>query len=193
MGNCYDASSSAIREEDIQLCLVSIEESIQMNIDTLKAEIGARGGLAVANRFEISIPNLNFTSTALCQTISLPGRTIQTQEFQNQDVMSSFPFVYDDGDISITFLLTNDYYMYDFFMAWMNTVINVEKYQSGYKSDYVRDMVLSHQDTMNRDIKKFKLINCWPKSITPIELSSTNENQFSIFTVTFSFKNFFLS
>jgi hypothetical protein len=80
--------------------------------------------------------------------------------------------------------------MYDFFMDWMKTVINTDRYVAGYKNDYVKDMIMAHQDTTNTDIKSFKLINCWPKSITPIELSSTNENQFSIFTVTFSFKNF---
>ena len=164
-----------------------------MNIDSLKAEIGARGGLAVANRFGLVIPGLQQNTTVFCQTISLPGRTIQTQEFQNQDVMSSFPFVYDDGDVSLTFLLTNDYYVYDFFMGWMGKVIDTTKYEAGYAKDYKEDIILIHQDTMNAKISNFEIKNAWPKSITPIELSTTNENQFSIFTVTLSFKNFFLS
>jgi hypothetical protein len=169
-----------------------------MNIDTLKAEIGARKGLAAANRFSVVWPvvrgvRLVETTTVFCQTISLPGRTIQTQEFQNQDVMSSFPFVYDDGDVSLTFILTNDYYVYDFFISWMEKVIDTEKYIAGYKKDYKANMTLIHEDTKNSPIKEFKIIDCWPKSITPIELSTTNENQFSIFTVTLSFKNFKLN
>lgn len=167
-----------------------------MNIDTLKAEIAAARGLAAANRFSIQWPvvrgiaPLFEETTVFCQTVSLPGRTIQTQEFQNQDVMTSFPFVYDDGDVSLTFILTNDYFLYDFFIEWMGKVIDTSRYIAGYAEDYKVDMTLIHDDKMNSAIKKFKILNCWPKSITPIELSTTNENQFSIFTVTLSFKRF---
>jgi len=164
-----------------------------MNIDTLKAEIGNFGGLAVANRYSLEIPGLPEETTVFCQTISLPGRTIQTQEFQNQEVMSSFPFVYDDGDLAITFILTNDYYVYNFFYDWMGSVIDIGNYQAGYKKDYTRQITLNHLNTLNEIVKTFTIINTWPKSITPIELSSTIENQFSVFTVNLSFKNFLLS
>ena len=134
------------------------------SIDKLKSTISQKGGLAPANRFSViftprsqSILNLdiqgligsavsgNFSPSQLvndprdiailCQSVTLPGSTIATYEEGLHKQVRKFPYTFIDDEVTMSFLLTNDYYMRKMFDNWMSNIVNKESHLVGYKND----------------------------------------------------------
>ena len=173
----------------------SQERNTKMGIDTLKSVIGNHQGFASVNRFLFMLPadimgGDEADHEVFVQTAQIPMRNLLTQEIQTSDVSGSMIFGYKDSDITLTFLLSNDYFAYDAMMKWLDMILDVDKYQLSYPKDYKKDCVLYHLDATNREIAEFKLENAWPSNISQIELSNTNENQIGVFTVELHYTKF---
>ena len=111
-----------------------------MNIENLKSTIAKKGGLAPSNRFNVifappavSLLNLNVENiigsvisgnfnagnllndprdiSILCKSVTLPGRTLSTFEHDHDRQQNKYPYTFIDEDVTMTFHLTNDYYM----------------------------------------------------------------------------------
>jgi len=122
------------------------------SIDNLKSLISKKGGLAKANRFNViftppsqsllnidigsvigSVISGNFSAnnlvndprdiSILCQSVTLPGTSLSTFEHQDYKQANKFPYTFIDDDVTITFLLTNDYYMRKMFDTWQECMI----------------------------------------------------------------------
>ena len=122
------------------------------NIDTLKASVAAKGGLARTNRFNViftppkqSLLNLNpevlvgqlasgdtpsvrslindpRDISLLCESVSIPGRSISTADYMADKQSNKFPNTLIDSDIDMTWVLTNDYYMKTMFDGWLHII-----------------------------------------------------------------------
>ena len=123
-------------------------------IDDFKATVGKRYGLAKANRFLViftppsqSLVNLNpldiigrlasgtgidkksFVSDPrdiafLVESTQLPGRNINTLDYQAEKETIKIPNGFIDDDVTMTFLLTGDYYMKDMMETWMSSIVD---------------------------------------------------------------------
>ena len=141
-----------------------------LNIDNLKSVIGKKGGLALSNRFQVfftppkqSLVNKDKGTllgtlasgggignllndprdiTLLCKTISIPGRTISTTDKTVGKQAMKIPYDYIDTDVSMTFLLTNDYFIRTMFDNWLSCIIDDDTYRVGYKKDYCTDIII---------------------------------------------------
>ena len=189
------------------------------SIDNLKSIIGKRQGLAQANRFlTIFTPptqaliNLNpldivgrFANDTfnikslvsdprdiafLCESTQLPGRNINTLDFQAERETLKIPNGFIDDDVTMTFLLTNDYYMKDMFETWMSSIIDTSRYQAGYKKNYQTDVVIQQLNQFNKNVYGIRLINAYPINIAAIELNNTSENTIQKVTVTFAYDRY---
>ena len=117
-------------------------------IDKLKSVIGKRGGLAKSNRFNViftpptqSLLNLNSSAligvlaggqsvkslisdprdiSLLCQGANIPGRQITTIDYQSEKQVVPIPYAIIDEDVTLKFLLTNDYYIKRMMDDWDN-------------------------------------------------------------------------
>lgn len=205
--------------------------AIPASIDTLKASINRRGGMAKANRFAIYISHpakkggllgglintdiggiiSNAARSALtggkiglggfvndprdmflfCDSVTLPGRQIATQDFFTNMKALKKPYAYINDQVSMTFNLTNDYYAYNYIKSWMDTVVTKEDeshYTIGYKQSFVGDITI--QQLGNSDyipVKGIKLMNAFPVTLSSINLANSSENTISQVTVTFDF------
>ena len=141
------------------------------SIDNLKSTIANKGGLAPGNRFGViftppsqSLLNLdvegiigsavsgNFSPTQLvndprdiailCQSVTLPGSTIATYEEGLHKQVRKFPYTFIDDEVTMSFLLTNDFYMRKMFDNWMSNIVNKESHLVGYKNDYSVDVII---------------------------------------------------
>ena len=133
------------------------------NIDSMKALIGKRGGLARGNRFGVQIhhpannqivnritklkslyseiPSEYFDTLQdgndvymLCSAVTLPGKRISTMEAKHNHNLSKKPYSMATDEVSTTFLLTNDYFIKKYFDIWQEMII--DSTGSHYKTMY---------------------------------------------------------
>jgi hypothetical protein len=188
------------------------------SIDKLKSTISQKGGLAPANRFSViftppsqSILNLdiqgligsavsgNFSPSQLvndprdiailCQSVTLPGSTIATYEEGLHKQVRKFPYTFIDDEVTMSFLLTNDYYMRKMFDNWMSNIVNKESHLLGYKNDYSVDVIIQQLNQKNIPVYGVKLEKAFPTAISSSELSQDNA-EFVRFEVTWAYDKY---
>lgn len=189
-----------------------------LDIENLKSVIGKKGGLATNNRFQVFFtpPKASLVNkdpgvllgtlasggglgnlindprdiTLLCKTVSLPGRSISTTDKTVGKQSMKIPYDYIDSDVSMTFILTNDYYMRTLFDNWMSTVVDSETYRVGYKADYCTDIVIQQVNQKGIPIYGCKLINAYPISIGEIGFSSIESSGDQDLTINFAYDKY---
>ena len=189
-----------------------------MSIDNLKSVVAKKGGLARPNRFNViftppsqSILNLDVGSiigsvlsgnfeadnlindprdiSLLCQSVTLPGRNISTFDHQDFKQSNKFPYTFIDDDVTISFLLTNDYYMRKMFDNWMSNIFSAESYIVGYKKNYAVDLIIQQLDQKNTPVYGTKLEKAFPTAIESTELSQDGQEVVKM-SVTFAYDKF---
>ena len=191
-----------------------------MSIDTLKATIQKKGGLARTNRFNViftppsqSLLNINkevlvgqlasgdVPSVAnlisdprdislLCESVSVPSRSISTLDYVSNVQSNKFPYTHIDEDIEMSFILTNDYYMKSLFDGWLSSIIDVDQYSLGYKDDYSTDVIIQQLNIDNIPVYGVKLEKAFPISVSAIELNNANENEIAKVSVSFAYDKY---
>ena len=190
-----------------------------MSIDTLKSVIGKKGGLAPANRFNVifappavSLLNLNPENivgsiisggfsianlindprdiSILCTKATLPGRTVSTFDHQDAVQQNKYPQTFIDEEVSMTFRLTNDYYIKNMFETWMSGIFDTESYRVGFKKDYSVDVVIQQLNQKNIPVYGVKMEKCFPTNLSSVELDNTADNTMQEVTVTWAYDKF---
>lgn len=126
----------------------------------------------------------------LCESCSIPGRTISTIDYQNVKQAIKIPYTFINEDVQFTFILTGDYYIRKMFDSWMGKVFDVENYTLQYKSNYVTDVRIAQLNKRNIPIYNVKLVNAYPTGINAITLDNNSENQITRVTINMTYENF---
>jgi hypothetical protein len=187
--------------------------ALPMDIETLKSTIGRRTGLAKANRFAVYIPlplislspasilgNIVSGNTnplqvfndprdisLLCESVTLPGRTIATTDYQTSPKVKKQAYGFINDDVSFTFMLTGDYYIKNVMTGWQDQIMNQQNYELAFKDDYVSTIIIQQLNDKNIPVYTCQLNNAFPVSVSSIELGNTNENTASRVTVSFAY------
>jgi len=190
-----------------------------MNIDNLKSTIAKKGGLAPSNRFNVifappavSLLNLNVENiigsvisgnfnagnllndprdiSILCKSVTLPGRTLSTFEHDHDRQQNKYPYTFIDEDVTMTFHLTNDYYMRNMLEQWQSGIFNTESYVAGFKNDYSVDVIIQQLNQKNIPVYGVKLEKAYPVSYESITLDNSSENAVNEMSVTFAYNKF---
>jgi len=189
---------------------------ISSNIDDMKSVIFKKGGVAVQNRFNViftppkrSLLNLDpgaiigqvisgsFSvknlindprdTSFLCDSVVLPGRQITTQDYIANKYNVPIPYTNMDADVTMKFILTNDYYMKKMFDDWQDQIINTDDYTVGYKKDFQVDVVIQQLDVKNTPIYGVKLENAFPTTVSAVELGNDSGNAAQELSITMSY------
>ena len=126
----------------------------------------------------------------LCEAVSFPGRQISTIDYIAERQGIKVPYSVINEDVSMTFLLTNDYFIKKMFDAWSTGIFDVEKYRAGYKNDFVTDIVIQQLDQNNVPVYSVRLEGAFPTTISAINLDNNSENTIQKMTVTMSYENY---
>jgi hypothetical protein len=189
-----------------------------MSIEDIKSTISKKGGVARTNRFQVVFtpPQASLLNTdpsvllgtltsggsagnlindprdvnLLCESVTLPGRNISTLDYQTNTVLKKMPYTFIDSEVSMTFILTNDYYARNMFEAWYESIFNVENYRVGYKNDYTTDVNIIQLNTKGLPAYGVTLIKAFPISIGNIELSNATENEYARLQVIFAYDRY---
>jgi len=189
------------------------------SIDDFKATVTKRQGLAKTNRFLTiftpptqALVNLNpldvvgrlanntFNARSLIsdprdiafltESVQLPGRSLNTLDFAAEKETLKIPNGFIDDDVTMTFYLTNDYYMKDMMETWMSSIVDTENYTLGYKKNYQTDIVIQQLNSFDKNVYGVKLINAYPIAIGALALNNESENAFQRLQVTFAYDRY---
>ena len=112
----------------------------------------------------------------MCQTVSLPGKRISTMEADHNHNSTKKPYSATMDEVSMTFLLTNDYYIKKYFDLWQEMIVDTthSHYKTSYKRDYTTDVVIQQLSTSNHIIPGYTLMleNAYPIQTAAIELGN---------------------
>ena len=179
------------------------------SIEQLKSEISRGGGLARPNQFLVQLPSADSRAlNILCTRASLPGKQILTHDRRINMQFEKVAYTFGVDDVSLSFLLTNDYSAKVYFDNWRKKIINEETLTVNYKTEY-QESVRIHQlkrpiaPSINRGggsnsldiniredtVYSVELIDAFPTTLQAIEF--TNElDAIAEFTVQLSYTNF---
>ena len=168
-------------------------------IEDLKGRLIAKNGIAMANQFSVTLPNLTTAESpsglnVLCKEVSIPGRQMMSLDrsvgiFQEK-VVNGFGV----EDVSMTFYVLNDYGVRKYFDAWMDAIYtDRSRGEIAYKDEYTHSVVIRQMrkpiarfgfdigpldinfDVSNNSIYSVELLEAFPTTVTSIPLS--NEGQ----------------
>ena len=129
----------------------------------------------------------------LCQTCLLPGKRISTTEAMHNHNLAKKPYSMATDEVTMSFLLTNDYYIKKYFDLWQEMIIDTthDHYKTAYKRDYSRDVIIQQLSTSNHMIPGYtiKLLNAYPIQVGAVELSNESNGLMEV-TVTWEYDNF---
>ena len=169
-------------------------------VDGIAAAIGSRNGIARTNYFAVTFngPSSLIGSNkadpliinALCESATLPGRSISTFEHGTTRQATKRPYSFINDDVELTFYVTNDFYIKNIWDQWMRSVVDDTTGKVQYKKDYARDIVISVLDLNADTVYQTTLQNAFPITINAIPLSNSSENELMRLTVNITYDNY---
>jgi len=110
-------------------------------IDRLKSQISSKRGVASPNYYKVTLPGARFGSNAdqlnlLCRGVNIPGRQMVTTDRKIGNTLIKVAQDHAFDDVTLTFLLLNDYGVRRYFENWQATIINRDTKEVGYFKDY---------------------------------------------------------
>jgi hypothetical protein len=129
----------------------------------------------------------------LCQSCSMPGKRIMTTEATHNHHNTKKPYSAATDEVTMTFLLTNDFYIKKYFDMWQEMIIDTshEHYKAFYKRDYSTDVTIQQLSASNDVIPGYtvKLENAYPIQVGVVELNEGSEGLMEI-SITWEYDNF---
>jgi len=129
----------------------------------------------------------------LCKSTTLPGKRISTTEATHNHHLSKKPYSSITDEVEMTFLLTNDYYIKNYFDLWQEMIVDTsgEHYKTMYKDEYVTDVTLQQLSNSNHIIPGYTIIleNAYPIQVGAVELSNESEGLMEV-SITWEYDNF---
>lgn len=126
----------------------------------------------------------------LCESVNLPGRQITTIDYIAEKQSIKIPYGAINEDVTMSFILTNDYYMKKLFDSWQSGVFDMQRYRAGYKKDFTTDIIIQQLNQQNIPVYGVKLENAFPVTVSSINMDNNSENTIQKLNVTLSYENF---
>lgn len=126
----------------------------------------------------------------LCESVNIPGRQISTIDYTAEKQTIKIPYGVINEDVTMSFILTNDYYMKKLFDSWQSGAFDVNRYRAGYKNDFTADVIIQQLNQQNIPVFGVKLEGAFPVTVSSISLDNNSENTIQKLSVTLSYDNF---
>jgi hypothetical protein len=166
----------------------SMNNLLQFNPATLLSNLISGDGVHAGDF--ISDPRDMFL---LCRNVTMPGKRISTTEATHNHHLSKKPYSAITDEVTMTFLLTNDYYIKKYFDMWQEMIIDTsgKHYKTFYKKEYCTDVTIQQLSSGNDVVPGYSIIleNAYPIQVGAIELSSEGDGLLEV-AITFEYDNY---
>jgi hypothetical protein len=149
-------------------------------------------GFALPNRFTLFLEGVdaavNERLARNCQSVSLPGRSIQSQPHKiygpprEMIYEANFP-----NEIQLTFRVSEDMFERDFFDMWINKSISYTSFDLEYPDYYSTGLKIYQLDKTDNYLYCMQLYNVFCKGIGDIEMSSDASDQIETVNITLGY------
>ena len=165
-------------------------------LNDILSEFHSSEGYAIPNRFEVVIipPGAGSSDSRKvsmrCETVTIPGRNLNTLTDGNpygptREIVDGVTYA---EDITMTFQASSGLDERVFFENWQELAFNKQTWNVGYYNDYVSTVEIYLMDRQDQRRYGIKLIEAFPKTIGPTELSHASNNEIIKIPVSFSFR-----
>lgn len=159
-------------------------------------------GFAKNNRFEVEIappPGLTFYTNQDARKLAItnveianfPVLNILNKQLRAQGPAYQRPVGMEFGGegINITFVLDQSMKLKAFFDAWMFKIVNPYSSEVSYKDKYIGESIKIKQlNNIDDIVYSVILTDVFPRSMSLLDLSQSNQNQYHKLTVTFAYR-----
>jgi hypothetical protein len=129
----------------------------------------------------------------LCESTEMPGKSFVTEKVKIYGPGYNVPYLTTYQNISLTFLCTNAHTERELFDLWMNSIINPNtnnvRFPKGNNSEYLSHIDIIQYDSREKEIYKVQLIDAFPASIAPQQLSWSDDG-FQRLNVSFLYQKY---
>jgi len=178
------------------------------SITNLRQQIVSRGGVQYASRYVVDFVSPYGTFTTYPLELNMPQRALATFEVGQPTSLwgtkRSIPLQHEYDNITMSFIIYQDWAEKDFFDKWMNKIINSEKYSEERTDEYeysypyfsytgkIYISTLSGNSQLDNPIftSKILLDEAFPISLLPISLSAENSG-YTTFVASFAFRKYY--
>ena len=174
-----------------------VEPNAYQTLENASAEI-RQHSYAAPNRFEVMITPPKAFDTAetarrislRCETINLPGRNLNSSPDTlvygpTREVVDGITYA---EDITMTFNASSGMDERVFFEKWQEVAFDKKTWNLGYYEEYVSTVEIYLLDRQDKKRYGIKLIEAFPKTIGPTQLSQAANNEIIKTTVSFAFR-----
>mgnify|MGYP000406656424 CR=1 FL=1 len=125
-----------------------------------------------------------------CESFEFPGRTLDTAEDTNiygpvRNIVSGYSY----GDVTAVFQCSSDMKEKRFFETWQRLAYNPQTWSMQYYNDYVGSIKLFQLDETDRQRYGVEMIECFPKTIAPMDLGYGPREEIRKTLVTWTFRD----
>jgi hypothetical protein len=168
---------------------------MSISIDRFKANL--TGGGARANQFRVfftsvgGIVQIPEKSLFLCKAASLPGQTVTEipVPFRGRNLYLAGDREFETWDS--TFINDTNFDIRNAIESWMNMMNNlVDNTGQPNVSNYTADLTVRQLGRDNAILKEYRLMNCMPTVVAPIDLSMDTASAIEEFAVTWRYTHF---
>lgn len=192
------------------------------SIDDMKALLNKRNSVARGNRYGVHFTHPHFTQDMknfsgnphrqnqtpssndnnwiqdghdtwiLCTAVTLPGKRISTTEATHNHNLAKKPYSMATDEVTMSFLLTGDYYMKKYFDVWQEMIVDStgNHYKTMYKDKYTVDVdiqaLIGNED--NTIGYSCKLLKAYPIQVGQVDLGNSAEGLIEM-NVTWEYDN----
>jgi len=160
------------------------------------AEYNTNSSYALPSQYEVMItspdinPRLNRKVGLRCESIDLPGRSLNTSTDANMygiapEIVDGITF---GGTLSMTFQSSADLEERIFFESWQERAWNRKTWNVGYYKDYVEEMQIYILDRNGNRRYGIQMFECFPKEIGPSSLSYGSGSEIIKIPITMQYK-----
>ena len=159
------------------------------------AHVRNMGNYARPTRFFFEIDGLglqvNERLVRNCMSMSMPGRSIQTQPFKIYGPPREYAYEANyTNELQMNFRIGEDMFEKDFFEGWMSSVISPMTSDLRYPDSYRTTMRIYQLDKADFKVYAVELYDVFCKTAGDIELSTDASDQISMIPVTLTYSEY---
>ena len=166
----------------------------QGSINALVAAISGRNGIVRPSKFAVQVFGPkgagNRDLNLFCEAANIPTRKITTTDYTSYRNPYKVPTGFSYDDVSLTFLLTGDYFAKTFFDKWAGSIIDVPSYRIRYKDDFVGKVIVAQLDDAMEPIYRVTLNDAFPHTVGELQMNAGTLSDAMKLTVTFSYYDY---
>jgi len=124
-----------------------------------------------------------------CETIDFPGRQLSSKsDLSTYGVEREIVYGQIFDEVSATFYVSTDHKEQKFFNAWQDIAASPEDFNIGYYYDYVSTVDIYQLDERDTRRLGIRLLEAFPKTLGPINMSYGNASMIEKLSVSFKYK-----